>query len=204
VGTTTGDGEFSFDAVRDSGLVSVTLMSMQAYIRHTLPRRTLIRRPIPPLAVAWAVLLLLPAAQARVQHPHKHLERGQIEALELQWQQASMSGDVAAMDKLLSDDYLGITGSGELVTKPQQLDRMRNRKFVITKMDVIDRKIKLIGQIGIVTSLVQVEGNNDGQALHGAYRYTRVYQRLPTGTWRITSFEATPVPGSRRAQAQNN
>jgi hypothetical protein len=57
-------------------------------------------------------------------------------------------------------------------------------------------KIKLIGQrAAIVTSLARVEGTNDGRPLHGNFRYTRVYQRLPgTTTWRITSFEATRVP----------
>jgi hypothetical protein len=37
------------------------------------------------------------------------------------------------------------------------------------------------------------------------YRYTRVYSRLPSGTWKITNFEATRVgpdvpPRDRRRQ----
>ena len=62
------------------------------------------------------------------------------------------------MDKLLSDDYLGITATGEVLTKTQQLDRMRDRKFVLTKLDISETKIKLVGNIAIVTCLAQVEG----------------------------------------------
>ncbi|HVG27444.1 MAG TPA: nuclear transport factor 2 family protein [Acidobacteriaceae bacterium] len=121
--------------------------------------------------------------------------RAQIEALEQQWRAAAMAEDTEAMDHLLSDDFLGITASGQVMTKIQQLDRMRTRTFVITRLDVSDMKIKLISRhAAIVTSLAQIEGSNDGRPLHGSFRYTRVYQRLPTGMWKITSFEATHVP----------
>jgi ketosteroid isomerase-like protein len=126
-------------------------------------------------------------------HEHKHLEREQIIALENQWNQAAISGDVDAMDKLLSEDYLGITASGEVLTKAQQLDHMRDRKLVLTKLDTSQIKIKLIRNIAIVTSLAHVEGTSDDEPLHGAYRYTRVYQRMPNGSWKITSFEVTPT-----------
>jgi ketosteroid isomerase-like protein len=141
--------------------------------------------------------------------PHRGARtmRDQIESLETQWNRAALSNDIDAMDHLLSDDYLGITANGQVVTKPQQLDRMRNHTFAVSSIDVSDVKIKLISQhAAIVTSLAQVEGTNDGRPLHGSFRYTRVYQRLSgTSIWKITSFEATHVPnriGQTTASAQ--
>lgn len=120
--------------------------------------------------------------------------RAQIESLEEQWRQAALADDSEKMDRLLSDDFLGITANGQVVTKAQQLDRMRTHAFTITRLDVSDMKIKLIGQhVAIVTSLAQIEGSSDGRPLHGSFRYTRVYQRLPNATWKITSFEATHI-----------
>jgi ketosteroid isomerase-like protein len=58
-------------------------------------------------------------------------------------------------------------------------------------------QVKLIGSIAIVTSRAEVEGTNDGVPVKGKFRYTRVYQHLPSGQWKITSFEATRVPQSR-------
>jgi len=128
-------------------------------------------------------------------HEKKHDAKRQVEALEEQWRQAQLVGDVAAMDKLLSDDYIGITMTGQVNTKTQQLDRMRMHKIALTKLDIGERQVKLIGSIAIVTSRAEVEGTNEGAAIKGTYRYTRVYQRLPSGAWKITSFEATRVPG---------
>lgn len=139
-----------------------------------------------------------------VPHRGSHTMRDQIEALETQWKKAILSNDIEAMDHLLSEDYLGITASGQVVTKPQQLDRMRTHNFAISTLDVSDVKIKLISQhAAIVTSLAQVEGTNEGRPIHGSYRYMRAYQRISgTNTWKITSFEATRVP-KRLAQADN-
>jgi ketosteroid isomerase-like protein len=130
-------------------------------------------------------------------HEKKHDAKRQVEALEEQWRQAQLSGDVATMDSLLSDDYIGITMTGQVNTKMQQLDRMRNHKMAISKLELGEMQVKLVGAIAIVTSRAEVEGTNEGIPVKGTYRYTRVYQRLPSGNWKITSFEATRVPGPR-------
>jgi ketosteroid isomerase-like protein len=132
-------------------------------------------------------------------HEKKHDAKKQVEALEEQWRQAQLSGDVATMDKLLSDDYIGISMTGQVSTKMQQLDRMKSHKFILSKLDLGEMQVKLVGSIAIVTSRAEVEGTNDGVPIQGTFRYTRVYQRLPSGTWKITSFEATRVPGSRES-----
>jgi ketosteroid isomerase-like protein len=130
----------------------------------------------------------------RQQREKKHDAKRQVEALEEQWRTAQLAGDIAVMDKLLSDDYIGISMTGQVNTKAQQLDRARNHKMVLSKLDLGERQVKLVGSIAIVTSMADIEGINDGVPVKGTFRYTRVYQRLPTGDWKITSFEATRVP----------
>jgi ketosteroid isomerase-like protein len=148
---------------------------------------------------AFVGICLQPAFAGRTAplHEKKHDAKRQVEALEEQWRTAQLSGDVDAMDKLLSDDYIGISMSGQVNTKTQQLDRARSRKLVLTRLDLGEMQIKLVGSIAVVTSRAQVEGTNDGVPVQGTFRYTRVYQRLPSGVWKITSFEATRVPESR-------
>jgi ketosteroid isomerase-like protein len=157
--------------------------------------------------LAWVLLAassFAPPAPADGPHPkRKDQYKHEVEKLEEVWRVAQLNDDVAAMDKLLSDDYVGITMSGQVVTKMQQLDRMRNRTTVLTKITLDDVKVKLIGTTAIVTSLAQVDGTMDGAPMHGDYRYTRVYSRLPSGAWEITNFEATrvgapPPPGDGR------
>jgi ketosteroid isomerase-like protein len=172
-----------FDVAPNSDLTSGTPMLRQ------LPTRMLV------ILTATLLVATLPHAFAQdgVRREHKRTERAQIVALERVWQKAVLSDDIPTMDKLLSDDYLGITGSGEVLTKTQQLDRMRDGRFTITKLETSELKIKLVGNIAIVTSLAQVEGVTGDEPLHGAYRYTRVYQRMPGGIWKVTNFEVTPA-----------
>lgn len=137
-------------------------------------------------------------------HPHKeskHDYKREVEELEEQWRTAQLAGDVVTMDKMLSDDYIGISMTGQVNTKAQQLDRVRTKSFMLTKIDVAERKVKLIGKIAIVTARAEVEGTNEGTSMQGTFRYTRVYQRLATGEWKITSFEATRVPKPREPHA---
>jgi len=145
---------------------------------------------LPALA---AVLFVLPALAQGV-HPRRNDQiKHQVEQLEQVWRSAELNADAAAMDKLLSDDFVGITMNGQVVTKMQQLDRLRRRTMVLSKIDLKIEHVKLIGMTAIVTSLAQVDGMNEGSPMHGTFRYTRVYSRQPSGAWQITNFEATRV-----------
>jgi ketosteroid isomerase-like protein len=143
------------------------------------------------LAPAFAPTL---AAQPnRRHHPNKHT-RQDIEDLEQQWKNATLKSDVAAMDRLLAEDYVGITWTGQVNTKDMQLDRIRTRVVAVRQMELNDIKIKIVGPVAIVTSRAEVEATSDGTEIVGAFRYTRVYQRTPSGSWQITNFEATRIP----------
>ena len=161
------------------------------------------------LASVAAILFSL-AAPARAQHPRRNDQyKHQVEQMEQAWRTAELSGNVDAMSKLLSDDFVGINMSGQVVTKMQLLERMSGRRTVLTRLDLDDVHVKLLGQTAIVTSRAEVEGTNEGAPVHGNYRYTRVYTRTASGAWQITNFEATrvgpppppPPPQSRPSRA---
>ena len=42
-------------------------------------------------------------------------------------------------------------------------------KFALTRLDLGDRQVKLIGSIAIVTSRAEVEGTNEGAPVKGTY-----------------------------------
>jgi ketosteroid isomerase-like protein len=157
-------------------------------------------------AMLLSVAACKPITAFAVHHPHqKRATKETVEALEQQWRQAQLNGDVTAMDRLLSDDFVGITAFGQVTTKAQQLARIRDRVVVLTQLDLSDIKVKLIGPIvAVVTSRAEVKGTNEGAPISGTFRYTRVYQRLASGAWKITSFESTRVPaeGSGRGRTE--
>ncbi len=147
-----------------------------------------------------AILLLIPPVCPHLfalgfgsQH-QKHDYKHEVEQMEEQWRVAQLAGDVATMDKLLSDDYVGISMTGQVNTKAQQLSRIKSHAFILTKIDLGDMKVKLVGEVAIVTVRAYVEGTNEGTPMNGIFRYTRVYQHLPNSGWKITNFEATRIP----------
>jgi ketosteroid isomerase-like protein len=158
-------------------------------------RRGLTAALFTSICATLCLALLLPTLSASAQQHHKKRDyKHEVEGLEEQWRVAQLAGDVSAMDRLLADDYVGISINGEVNTKAQQLDRLRTRSLIVSKISFSDMKVKLVGQVAIVTSLANVEGTNDGLPINGQYRYTRVYQRLAPGNWKITNFELTLVP----------
>ena len=130
-------------------------------------------------------------------HAHKEA-REEIQDLEEKWRTATLASDTASIGGMLADDYVGISWNGQVNTKSTQLDRIRTRSLAITGMHIYDTRIKLLGQVAIVTAEAEVTGINDDVPMQGNYRYTRVYQHLPSG-WKITNFEATRLPRNEHA-----
>lgn len=142
-------------------------------------------------------------AQQEQKHHNKHDEKRQIEALEEKWRTAQLAGDIGTMDQMLADDFIGISMSGQVNTKSQQLDRIRNHQLMLSKIQLDDMKIKLLDSVAIVTCQAEVEGTSEGSSMKGVYRYTRVYQHLSTGDWKITSFEATRIRPMKSARGKS-
>ncbi len=146
-------------------------------------------------ALLLAMVVAVPPSFAHSPRPNKHDERRELESLETQWVQAEINADVAALDRLLSDDFVGISMTGQVNTKLQQMDRMRRHDLVLKTLQLDDMKIKLLGQVAVVTGRARAEGTSDGTPLKGNFRYTRVYLHQPGGSWKVTNFEVTRIPG---------
>ncbi len=152
------------------------------------------------IATGALAVTFLPTASCRAFHmpgEHKADAKRQVEVLEAEWRRAQLSGDLATIDRLLADDFVGISMSGQVNTKAQVLDRMRNHTFVVSRMDMTEQKVKVVGEVAIVTVRATVQGTSKGTPVNGEFRYTRIYHRLPTGDWKITNFEATRVHSNR-------
>ncbi len=146
------------------------------------------------------LLVALPAtvAMARGNQPHPDHGEKQIHRtigqLEEQWRAATLSNDVAAIDRMLADDYVGIGPDGTIASKADELAARRDGQRKLTQIDVVERKVRIYGTTAVVTSRAIVTGVYDTMPLTGEFRYTRVYN-LSHGQWRIVSFEASPITG---------
>jgi ketosteroid isomerase-like protein len=136
----------------------------------------------------------LPAHGAAIPllHREDRLHR-EIENLEAQWRTALMQNDVATINRLLADDYLGINPNGTLETKADALALRRSGTMKISSLDPINMKVRVYGDTAVVTSQVELEGHDGDRDISGRYHYTRVYSRK-SGEWKVVSFEASRIP----------
>lgn len=146
----------------------------------------------------WAIgLLLLLAASAPLlsglPRNERHEERHEIDQLEDAWREAVLHRDVTAIDRLLAEDYVGITARGMLESKDETIDHLRDGTLHFDSIDFSDRKVRFYGTTAVVTSRAEVSGHSPSGDISGDYRYTRVYVREPQGEWRIVSFEVSSI-----------
>lgn len=123
----------------------------------------------------------------------RHESRHEIDHLEDDWRNAVLTKNVAAMDALLSDDYMAITARGMLQSKDETLASLRNGAVRIKSIQFSDRKVRFYGTTALVTSRADVTGSAPEGDISGSYRYTHVYARDDKGAWRIVSFEASRI-----------
>jgi ketosteroid isomerase-like protein len=160
-------------------------------------------RSIPTLSksgsglLAAGLLLAMSAASAAQQNgmprSERHESRHEIDQLEEDWREATLKGNIGAMDALLADDYMAITAAGTLLSKDQTLASLRRGATHFSSLELSDRKVRFYGTTAVVTSIAKVDGVTPEGDLSGSYRYTRVYVRDPQGKWKIVSFEASRI-----------
>lgn len=115
-----------------------------------------------------------------------------IQAREAELRQAQLSGDVAALDRLIDDDLIFTAIDGSLVAKADDLEMHRSGRLKITMMEPRDWKIRHLGSTAIVSVRMAFEGVMDGADVGGALRYTRVWQEWPDG-WRVVAGHMSRV-----------
>lgn len=146
-----------------------------------------------PRAAAAALLFAFAAnAHATLPKRESHAVHKQIESLEMAWRRAVVDDDIPAMDNLLADDYVGITANGTIEDKTEAIAQRKSGTLRITTLNLDDLKIRLYGEIAVVTSIAELQGANGENDISGKYRYTRVYNRR-LGAWKIVSFEASRI-----------
>jgi ketosteroid isomerase-like protein len=136
------------------------------------------------------------AAPIPLLHREDRLHR-EVENLESQWLKALIQNDIATVNRLLADDYLGIDPNGTLETKADALAQQRSGTMKITSIEPDNVKVRVYGDTAVVTSRVDVVGRDGDRDVSGKYHYTHVYSRR-SGEWKIVSFEASRLPAGNK------
>ena len=126
------------------------------------------------IILALAAAISIPAAEPDPR-------AGALNKADAQMFEAFRVHDLAAIDRLLTEDYLSLNSDGSFIDKPHALEFNRKGGLVMESWVAEDRQLRFYGDVGVITGRALVNGS-----IH--LRYTEVWVRQ-RGSWRLASWQ---------------
>src|ERR1700739_2129130 len=109
-----------------------------------------------------------------------------ITALENKWNLAYQKGDIAALNALLADDFIITVEDGSTFSKPGYIAHSGDPDIKVDVSDMSDVKIRMHGNVAVVTGAYHEKGTNKGKPYEYHDRYTDVWQNIG-GNWQLVA-----------------
>jgi hypothetical protein len=123
----------------------------------------------------------------------------ELERLDDEVNEAAKRGDASFFEKFLADDYTGVGATGHTSTKAGTVDFVRSGKLKIGVWKISDRKIRIFGDMAVITQEEQYTDSYSGATdISGAYRVTLVFGKTENGQWQELVWQSTKEQGSQR------
>lgn len=105
---------------------------------------------------------------------------------------ALQKGDVAALDRLYTDDLVYTNATGRVLTKAEHLTDIKTRKLRLASLKHNDVEVHVHGTTGIVTGVSTSLVEYQGTVSSSPRRYVNVYVK-DNGLWRCAVHFETPA-----------
>jgi ketosteroid isomerase-like protein len=117
-----------------------------------------------------------------------------VAALDTQYQAAVKANDAATMDRILADDFVLVTGRGQVFSKADLLKEAREKTTIYEHQEDISQKVRVWGDTAVVTALLWIKGTRDGKPFERKLWFSDTYVRR-AGGWRYVFGQASlPLP----------
>jgi ketosteroid isomerase-like protein len=117
----------------------------------------------------------------------------EILALEDRRYHAMTSGDFGALEALLHDELIYTHSSGLSDNKASWLAAMKSGKTKYKSASCTDRKVRLLGEVALVTGKASFEAEVNGQPRSMKLVFLDAWARTPQG-WKFVTWQSTPQP----------
>ena len=147
--------------------------------------------------ISTAIFLIIPS-NAYTQISSHHISRGvfadktnkeverQIIAVDDRRLNALRQGNPEPLRQIYADDYTLVTPSGEIHSKNDQINDLISGRVHFDKLELLERKVRVYGDVAIVLSRENSGILQAGQSVGGDTYLTRTYKKVGT-TWHVIS-----------------
>jgi ketosteroid isomerase-like protein len=119
-------------------------------------------------------------------------DRSEILAVERAWDTAVVKRDVAALNRILADDFLLVWINGQVSGKRDMLKAIAARKAEIDPFETEDVNVRIYGDTAVVTGRFTQTAHLGERSETNQFRYTDVYHRTRRG-WQAISAHASLI-----------
>ena len=106
--------------------------------------------------------------------------------------QAQLTGDVAALDKVLDEDLVFTGPDGLIYGKGDDLDAHRSGSIRITELAPSEEHVQEFGDIVVLSVTMEMRGSFHGEDFAGPFRYTRIWRNTERG-WRVVAGHVSAI-----------
>ena len=112
---------------------------------------------------------------------------------EQEWTDAIARKDLATIERVVADDYVGIVANGQQLTKADHLNEVRNRIYDVDSVALDHVHVRLLGDVALVTYGQTEKSRYRGQDISGRSLYTDVFAKRH-GSWQVVASHANRLP----------
>ena len=123
--------------------------------------------------------------------------RDALRAAGAKYGEAYQTGDRAALEQVLADDYVFVALDGRVLGKPEAIALWTDRTRGVATFEGIESNIRVYGDCAVVTGRQSESGSAGGKSYTFTYRFTVVWAR-PKGRWQVVSEHLSAIPPTAR------
>ncbi len=106
---------------------------------------------------------------------------------------AMVKGDAATLEKALAPSLTYHHSSGSAQNKTELLDAVKAGRLRYKAIEVVERKVRRVVAVAIVTGIVRIQAMNNGEVIDTRARFTDVYEN-DHGHWVQVAWQSTRLP----------
>jgi ketosteroid isomerase-like protein len=119
-------------------------------------------------------------------------EREVLQQLD-RWVAALKGSDMAALNRIIADDFHIVVADGSVLNKEQDLEPLKSGELKFESVTIEDVKVFVYGETAVATGIAAFQMNYKGRASSLRERFFDVYQRRKR-QWQVVASRSTPAP----------